>query len=165
MAPNKILRVGLIGCGEITQVAHIPTLGFLSDYYQITYLCDVSDETLEHCKKKVIGGIPKTTRDAAKLCASPDVDIVCILNSNEYHAPHAILGLQNNKYVFVEKPMALSQRDADAIIEAEKKSNGKVFVGYMRRYAPAFLDAVKEIGGLDKITYARVRGMKTKVVS
>lgn len=45
----------------------------------------------------------------------------------------------------------------DAIIEAEKVSEGKVFVGYQRRYAPAFLDAVKEVGGLEEIQYARVR--------
>jgi predicted dehydrogenase len=41
--------------------------------------------------------------------------------------------------------------------DAEKKSKGKIFVGYQRRYAQAFLDAVEEVGGLGKIQYARVR--------
>lgn len=53
--------------------------------------------------------------------------------------------------------MALSLKDADTLIEAEKNSSRKVMVGYMRRYASAFTDAIKEIGGLDKILYARVR--------
>lgn len=154
----RILRVGIIGCGEITQVAHIPTLGFLSDFYHITYLCDVSEASLQHCKHKVIGGIPRTTRDPNELCASPEVDVVMVANSDEYHAVHTVLGLKHDKFVFVEKPMAGTRRDAELILEAEKKSVGKVFVGYMRRYATAFLDAVKEIGGLDKILYARVRG-------
>lgn len=57
----------------------------------------------------------------------------------------------------VEKPVALCLRDIDAIIEAEKTSKGRVFVGYQRRYAPAFLDAVKEVGSMEKIQYARVR--------
>mgnify|MGYP001658929267 CR=1 FL=1 len=54
--------------------------------------------------------------------------------------------------------MALNDRDANAIIEAEKMSEGRVMVGYMRRFAPAFEDAIREIGRMDKILYARVRG-------
>jgi predicted dehydrogenase len=68
--------------------------------------------------------------------------------------------LKNNKYVFVEKPMCLTYQDADLIIDAEKSSEGKVFVGYLRRYATAFQDAIKELGH-DKIVYARVRGKNT----
>lgn len=146
-----------IRCGEITQVAHIPTLGFLSDYFQVTYLCDVSDNALSHCAKKVIGGTPKTTRKAEDLCASPDVDIVMIANSDAFHVPHAVLGLKHDKVVFIEKPMALSLQDADQLIDLEKKSSGKVMVGYMRRYASGFIDAVKEIGSFDQVCYARVR--------
>jgi hypothetical protein len=59
--------------------------------------------------------------------------------------------------VFCEKPLALNYRDIDAIIVAEDKSGGRVFVGYQRRYAEAFLDAVKEVGGMGKVQYARVR--------
>ncbi|CAI7620917.1 unnamed protein product [Penicillium glandicola] len=154
---NRILRVGIIGCGEITQVAHIPNFGFLSDYFQVSYLCDVSDKALEHCSKKVIGGAPKTTREAEELCASTDVDIVMIANSDAFHVPHAVLGLKHGKVVFIEKPMALSLQDADQLIELEKQTSGKLMVGYMRRYASAFIDAVKEIGSLDRVCYARVR--------
>lgn len=80
-----------------------------------------------------------------------------IANSDAFHVPHALLGLKHGKIVFIEKPMALSLRDADQIINLEKKSSGKVMVGYMRRYASAFVDAVREIGSLDQVHYARVR--------
>ena len=123
------------------------------------YLCDVSVGALNHCKTKVIGPAPKTTRDAEDLCASPDVDVVMIANSDAYHMPHTLLGLKYDKFVFVEKPMALSLRDSDAVIAAQKNSSGKVMVGYMRRYAPAYLDALQEIGGSEKVHYARVRGI------
>lgn len=129
----------------------------MSDYYQITYLCDVSENALSHCQKKVLGGMPKTTRSAEELCASPDVEVVLIANSDAFHVVHSITALRYNKIVFVEKPMALSLQDADSIIEAEKKSSGKVMIGYMRRYAAAFTDAVKEVGGIEKILYAKVR--------
>ena len=156
--PGRVVRVGIIGCGEVSQVIHIPTLSHLSALYRITYLCDVSDNALEHSRGKIIGNSPvKTTREPAELCSSPDVDVVLVVNSDEYHAEHAVLGLEYNKTVFVEKPMALNERDVDRIIQAEKKSQGTVMVGYMRRYAAGFTDALKEIGGLDKILYARVR--------
>lgn len=159
MSTNPIIRVGIIGCGQITQVAHIATLGFLSDCYTITFLCDVSPASLAHSAQKVVNHVPKTTLQPSELCASPDVDLVFIASSDEYHAIHVIEALKHDKHVFVEKPMALCERDADAIIAAEANSKGKVMVGYMRRYAPAFAELVKEIGGMDKILYARVRGM------
>jgi hypothetical protein len=156
---SRKVRVGLIGCGEIAQVVHIPTLNFLSDLFQITYLCDVSRTSLEHCKSKVTGQKePATTTNPEELCASPEVEVVFVINSDEYHALHGILALKYNKHVFIEKPMSLNDRDADAIIAAEKASEGCVMVGYMRRYAPAFQDAIREIGGMEKILYARVRG-------
>ncbi|KAL2438457.1 hypothetical protein ABEF95_009295 [Exophiala dermatitidis] len=157
MVGNRVVKVGIIGCGEITQVAHIPTLCFLSDLFTITYLCDVSPANLAHNAQKVINHIPQKTLDYTELCASPDVDLVFIASSDEYHAIHAIEGLKHGKHVFIEKPMALCERDADAIIAAEADSMGRVMVGYMRRYAAAYLDVLNEIGGWDKIHYARVR--------
>lgn len=155
----RILGVGIVDCGEITQVAHIPTLSFLADLFRVTYLCAVSEGAFEALPAKGFWHrLPETTRNAAQLCASADVDVVLVANSDEYHAVHAILALEHSKHVFVEKPMALNIRDADAIIDAESKSSGKLMVGYMRRYAPAFVDAVKENGGLGQVLYARVRG-------
>lgn len=37
----RIFNVGLIGCGEIAQVVHIPTLNFFLESFKITYLCNV----------------------------------------------------------------------------------------------------------------------------
>lgn len=156
---QPVLRVGLIGCGEVAQVVHIPTLGFFSEQFQITFLCDVSKQALEHCRKRVVGGVPSITTNPQDLCSSPDVDVVFVINSDEYHADHAILALEYDKFVFVEKPLALNVRDIERIQAAERASTGKLMVGYMRRYAAAFIDGVKEIGGIDKILYARVRGM------
>jgi predicted dehydrogenase len=154
---GKAIRIGLIGCGEIAQVVHIPTLLYMRKWFSITYLCDRSAGALELCSQKLFGSA-KTTTDAEELCASELCDAVLICNSDEYHAAHALLALKYNKNVLVEKPLALTKRDINEIIDAEKTSKGKVMVGQMRRYAAPFHDAVKEIGGIDKILYARVRG-------
>ena len=154
---QRILRVGIIGCGEISQVAHIPNLNSLSHLFQTTYLCDISRDSLAHCARKVTGPAPKTTRDAAELCASPDVDVVLIASADPYHVDQGILALQNDKHCLIEKPASVCFRDMDRLIECEKTSKGRVMVGTMRRFATAFLDAVSEVGGMERIQYARVR--------
>jgi hypothetical protein len=85
------------------------------------------------------------------------VDVVFVINATEYHVPHAVLALKYDKITFIEKPMAMNKRDAHILIDAEAKSKGTIMVGYMRRYATAFIDAIQEIEGMGKITYARVR--------
>lgn len=145
---RPILRVGIIGCGEIAQVAHISNLNSLSHLFRTTYLCDISKQSLAHCASKVQGGSPTTTTNPTELCSSPDVDIVLVANADAYHVDHGILALKNDKYCLIEKPAALCFRDIDRLIEAEKGSQGKVFVGTMRRFATAFLDAVELVGGM-----------------
>lgn len=82
-----------------------------------------------------------------------------ICNATQYHTEHAILALKNGKSVLVEKPLTSSFQDIDKLQAAEKASKGQVMVGYMRRYAYGFLDAIKEIGGVSQIQYARVRDL------
>jgi predicted dehydrogenase len=81
--------------------------------------------------------------------------MVCSVNA--YHPTHTLLALKYGKHVFVEKPLAVSFRDVDTLIKAEQESTGKVFVGYMRRYAPALEHAIAEVGDKSQIQYARVR--------
>ena len=87
----------------------------------------------------------------------PDLDAVFVLNSDEYHADCAIAAAQSGKHVLVEKPMCLTLAEAEAIIRARDEAGVQVMVGYMRRFAPAFVQAVAEVRGLGKINYARIR--------
>jgi predicted dehydrogenase len=151
------VRVGIIGCGEVTQVVHLPNLVFLSEKFHVTYLCDVSPGALQLCSSR-LPHPHKTTSDPNELCTASDVDVVFVLNSDEYHAEHSRLALFSGKHVFVEKPVALSCSAVNSIIDAEAETGNKVMVGYMRRYASAFEDAMKEIGGAGEILYAKVRG-------
>lgn len=84
--------------------------------------------------------------------------MVFVLTSDEFHAPYTIAALEADKHVMIEKPITLSIAAAQRIIDAEKKSEGKVFVGYMRRYAASFTNAFKrELESIPKILYARSR--------
>ncbi|KAF3017041.1 hypothetical protein E8E14_001838 [Neopestalotiopsis sp. 37M] len=87
------------------------------------------------------------------------VDVVFVLTSDEYHAEYAIASLNAGKHVLVEKPLSLTLPTAQTIIEAEKHApNGaRVFVGYMRRYAPSLEAFKREVSTIKSIKYARVR--------
>ncbi|KAK6496842.1 hypothetical protein TWF481_001826 [Arthrobotrys musiformis] len=159
MAP---IRIGLIGCGEVAQVVHIPTLTFLSSKFTITYLCDINPSSLSFCASRCPSSpLPKTTTLVEELCSSEDVDAVLICSSDAMHVYHGVCALRNGKHVFIEKPLALCTADIRALKEAEEKGGkGRVFVGYMRRYASAFEDAKRELeaaGGVKGVKYARVR--------
>jgi len=152
---RKILNVGLIGLGEVAQVIHLPVLQSLPEYYRIAALCDISPRLVAHIGEQY--RVANLYTDMAELVKQENLDVVFILNSDEYHAECAIAAANHNKHVLIEKPMCLTFAEADAIIEARDRNQVKVMVGYMRRYAASFVQAVEEIGGLGNITYARVR--------
>ena len=151
--------LNLCRCGMVTQVVHVPALNFMSHLFQVTYLYDVSEDAMRHSQLKVAGhSKPKLAKSVEELCTAPDVNLVFIATHHSFHASQAILTLQANKYVFIEKPITLTLQDTDRIDDADKAAGGaKVFVGYIRRYSAAFEDAVKEVGSIGQIRYARVR--------
>ncbi|TNY19796.1 hypothetical protein DMC30DRAFT_353342 [Rhodotorula diobovata] len=154
-AETTVIRVGIVGCGEVAQTTHLPTLALLSHLFRVTALCDVSPGFLKHCAKKF--GIRNTYSDYSALVKDPEVDLVMILTADEYHACIAVEAADAGKAVFIEKPMALTVEDADAIIEAEKRNNATILVGYMRRYAAAYERMKEEVASIKDIRYATVR--------
>ncbi|KAI4850233.1 NAD(P)-binding protein [Aureobasidium sp. EXF-8846] len=156
LGSSQRLRIGIIGAGEVTQIIHLPTLCQLSHLYEITAICDLSNKNAEHCAEKY--QIPKATTVPEDVINSSDVDIVFISVSDEFHEPYAIAALEAQKHVFIEKPITLSMQSAQRIIDAEHKSKGRVWVGYMRRHSRTFTDAFKrELDSIPKILYARSR--------
>ncbi|KAK1497975.1 myo-inositol 2-dehydrogenase [Colletotrichum tamarilloi] len=156
MSP-KILQVGVVGGGDVAQIVHLPTFMFLSDLFKVVTICDISRKTADHCRAKF--NIPHATTNPDDIFNDPAIDVVVILTSDEYHAPYTIAALKAGKNVLLEKPMTLSLQAADEIIDAETKApnNARVFLGYMRRYAPSLQAFKREIASVEKIKYARVR--------
>lgn len=151
----KRLKVGVIGLGEVAQIIHLPILEMLAERYEIASLCDISQQLLQAMGERY--RVSRLYTDPHELAAQEDLDAVFVLNSDEYHAECAIAALKNKKHVLIEKPMALNQADADAIIQARDEAQKQVMVGYMRRFAPAFVQAVEQVKSMEAIQYARVR--------
>ncbi|MFB9278606.1 Gfo/Idh/MocA family protein, partial [Cohnella cellulosilytica] len=149
------LKVGLIGLGEVAQITHLPILENLADRYEIAALCDISPQLLAVLGERY--RVANLYADAKQLCEQADLDAVFVLNSDEYHAECAIHALRNKKHVLIEKPMTLNQADADAMIRARDEAGVQVMVGYMRRFAPAFTEALEELKTFGPIQYAKIR--------
>ena len=151
------VRVGVIGLGEVAQIVHLPVLEALANRFSVAAVCDVSPGLLRTMGDRYGVDPARRYADAHALVAQADVDAVLILNSDEYHAECAIAACEHGKHVLIEKPMCLTLAEADAIIRARDAAGVQVMVAYMRRFAPAFVQAVDEVRGLGKINYARVR--------
>jgi predicted dehydrogenase len=148
------IRVGLIGCGEVTQVAHLPALARLSERFEVTALCDVSPTVL-----RGVGdawGVERRFEDVHELLARGDVDAVLVANPDEFHAEATLAAIAAGKDALVEKPMCLGTRECDEIAAAAEAAGAIVQVGYMRSHAPALAEAKRALGQLGEIRFARV---------
>ncbi len=147
-------RVGIVGCGEATQILHLPSLRQLSEQFSVTAACDVSAMVLEDVADR--WNIPHRFAEYRELVNHSAVDVVLVANPSPHHAEVVLAALQAGKSVLAEKPLCLTLRETDAIIAAREKSGRIVQVGYMRRYAPAFVRACQLVQDMDGIRVARV---------
>lgn len=148
------LRVGVIGLGEVAQVIHLPVIESLPDRYELAAVCDISPGLVKRVGDRY--RVEHRYSDATEMIASATLDCVLVLNSDEYHAECTVAALDAGLDVLVEKPMCLSPREAEEIIAARDRSGKTVMVAYMRRFAPAFVEAVRRLPELGPIRYARV---------
>jgi predicted dehydrogenase len=152
---KRRIRVGFVGCGEVAQIMHWPSLYQLADRYEVTALCDVSPLVLAHLGKQ--WNVENLTTDHKELVTHGEVDAVLVASPNAFHAEVTLDAIAAGKHVLVEKPMCITRREAEEIIAAQKSSNVVVQVGYMRRYAPAFLAGCEAVRRMKEIKFARVR--------
>ena len=71
-----------------------------------------------------------------KLCEDPEVEAVWISTPNKFHAPHTIIAAERGKHVVVEKPMAISLKEAEAMLAAVEKSGVKLICGHTQSFGP-----------------------------
>jgi phthalate 4,5-cis-dihydrodiol dehydrogenase len=91
--------------------------------------------------------------DIGALCADPAVEVVYIATPHQFHAPHAILAAEHGKHIILEKPMALTLADCDAIIAAVECHNVQLIVGHTHAFDPAirFMFAMVASGVLGRL--------------
>lgn len=128
------IRVGVVGCGVIAQVMHLPHLSQSPAAFELAAVCDIAEPLAQGCADRF--GAGATFTDWADMLDS-GLDAVMVLTSGN-HAEVAIAAAQAGVHVFVEKPMALSVADGLAMIDAAEKAGVCLMVGTMKRYDPAY---------------------------
>jgi predicted dehydrogenase len=123
------------------------------DDCELAALCDKYPSRIEYFKKRYsIDGVPSFT-DYGKCLEDIDFDAVLICASDSAHADLAVPALKADKFVFVEKPLEITEKKCMDIVRADKKAGGKTYVGLNLRHAPLY-KKIKELavsGVLGKI--------------
>ena len=152
------VQLGYIGCGFMGQKVHIPNFASIPEC-KLVGLAEVRTELGEKVQKRF--DIPHLYNDHIELAQNPDIEAVAVSADFALQGEIAKDLLKAGKHVFMEKPMAVSVEQAQAIVDASKESGKKLMVGYMKRY-DAGNEIVKEkivqfreTEELGQLTYAR----------
>ena len=121
---------GIIGAGNYTKMTVLPNMKGAD----IKYIASAGGVNSTALAKQ--HGIQNSTTDYHQMLQDEEVDTVIITTRHNAHAAMALEALKAGKNVFVEKPLALTQDELSAIIEAYEKGNASLTVGFNRRFSP-----------------------------
>jgi predicted dehydrogenase len=130
------VRLGLVGCGLIAQLAHLPALTALSERFAVVAVAETSARTRTAIARRY--GIAEAYARHEDLLDRADVDAVLVASPNGTHAQVTLDALSAGVHVLVEKPMCLTVADADKIVELSARTGRMVQVGYMKRFDAAY---------------------------
>lgn len=154
MATTKRIRIGVIGCGGIAQMMHLPFLVKNSEHFEINALCDLSNKVLKEMGERY--RVPPENRfNGYEDLVLEKLDAVFVTTGGD-HTLQVLAALNADKHVFVEKPLCYTLKEADALIELANRKNKKLMVGYMKRYDPGYLYAKKRLGEMGEIRYVQM---------
>lgn len=124
------IRYILVGCGQVAK-RH---LDIITESGQLVAICDTNEASVKTIALQY--EVPfYTSLDQLAAHVSADVAVVC--TPNGWHADHTIFLLENGFHVLVEKPMALSVKEAERMIDTAKKYERQLFTVLQNRFNPA----------------------------
>jgi predicted dehydrogenase len=137
--PARKLKLGLIGCGWYGMVD--VTAAVKAGGVEVVALCDVDSEHLGQGAAEVAklrGERPQTFKLYEELLKIPELEVVIIATPPQWHALQLIAALERGLDVYCEKPLSYDVREGRAMLEAVKKSNRMVQIGFQRRQCATF---------------------------
>lgn len=149
-----MVKIGLIGCGRIAQIAHLDALTRLSDA-TVVALADRDRAQLDRAAEQVPEAATYT--DYEQLLADSDAEAVLICLPSAMHAEGAIAAFEAGKHVYIEKPMATTLEDAQAVLAAQERAGTVGAVGFNFRFGTMHQQARQHIqsGSIGDVAYAR----------
>ena len=152
-----MLNIGIVGCGKIAQVRHIPEYA-ANENARLVGFFNPSTHRAEEMAAKYGGKVYVTAED---LFADPEIDAVSVCAANYAHAELTIQALRAGKHVLCEKPMAITLEDCGRMLCEAEKAGKRLLIGQNQRFAKAHVKAKEllQAGVIGKvITFRTVFG-------
>jgi predicted dehydrogenase len=128
----RTIRLGIIGCGAVTELRHLPALKSVHGI-KVSAVSDIDSVRLERVAGRF--GVSERYTDYRRLIEAGEVDAVAVCVPPKFHAPIALQALEAGKHLFIEKPLALSLEDCDLLLKRAASHNAlKVMVGFNLRW-------------------------------
>jgi predicted dehydrogenase len=142
------LKLAIIGCGAVTELFHLPA-SKLVNTIEVVGLADVAEARAKQLAERF--AIPRVTNNYREVENFAEAALVALPNA--LHLPVTIDLLNRGMHVLVEKPMALTACECDAMISAATSSNTKLSIGLVRRFydSSKYVKQVVDAGVLGKI--------------
>ena len=125
------IGIGVVGAGAIAQVAHLPVLSKMRGV-RLLAICDN-----DRPKARALADrfeVPDTYTDIEDLLEADGLDAVVIATPNHLHEPHVLSAIAAGVDVLCERPMALTTRGAERIVNAAERAGRKVAVANNHRF-------------------------------
>lgn len=137
----KSIKAAIIGSGLIAKLKHIPAFHKHRHKVRLAALCDVNLDVAKQVA--TAAGIPNAYAHVGEMLAKEKPDIVDICTPPKTHAKLTIQAMQAGSHVLIEKPMAQTIEECDAIIAAARENKVKVCVAHSDLFYYPFLEARK----------------------
>ena len=140
------IKVALIGAGGFAQGMHLPNLARLRDRFEIHCIMSRTGSNARAAAQQWQAAY--ATTDLEEVLADPQVELVIIATRHDLHAELALRALRAGKHVLLEKPLALTEQELDAVEKFFTGGESPVLMtGFNRRFAPALRSAKDALAG------------------
>lgn len=145
------VRWGIVGVGDVCEVKSAPAMNLVPHSRLVAVMRRNEEKVKDYAQRH---GIPKWYTDAKSLIEDSEVNAIYIATPPYMHLPYTEMAAKAGKPVYVEKPMARTYEECQAMIEACEKAKVTLYVAYYRRALPHFVK-IKEL--LNKGEIGKVR--------
>ncbi len=129
----KIVRWGIIGCGDVCEVKSGPAF-YKTAYSELIAVMRRDGKKAEDFAKR--HHVKKWYTDAERLINDDEVDIVYIATPPNTHKQYAIEAMRAGKPVYVEKPITMNYEEYLELLQVSKETGQRLFPAFYRRGLP-----------------------------
>lgn len=128
-----MIRLGLVGCGNLARQAHVASVARIPDAAFVAY-ADVVEDAARGFLAEFGGEF--ATPDPQRIFDDPTIDAVYLCTRHDSHAPLAIAAAKAGKHVLIEKPLSLTEEGCEAIARAVDDAGTILMPAFKMRYTP-----------------------------